>query len=73
MSRGFTNEFLSDYGDYYTFSINKPGYDDDGRWYLDDASSWAVMYIDIIKRKYSYYCTVEDSSGQKTDYYRYIY
>ena len=72
MSRGFTNEFLSDHGDYYMFSVNKPGYDDDGRWYLDDASSWAVMYIDIIKREYSYRCTVEDSSGQKTDYYIYI-
>ena len=72
MSRGFTNEFLSDYGDYYTFSINKPGYDDDGRWYLDDASSWAVMYVHIIKDGFSIY-TVEDASGQKTDYYRYIY
>ena len=50
MSRGFTNEFLSDYGDYYTFSVNKPSYDDDGRWYLDDASSWAVMYVHINKR-----------------------
>ena len=73
MSRGFINEFLSDYGDYYTFSVNKPGYDDDGRWYLDDASSWAVMYINIIKREYSYRCTVEDSSGKKIEYYRYVY
>ena len=54
------------------FSINKPGYDDDGRWYLDDASSWAVMYVHIIKDGFSIY-TVEDASGQKTDYYRYIY
>lgn len=73
MSRGFTNEFLSDHGDYYLFSVNKPGYDDDGRWYLDDASSWAVMYVHIIKDDSSYYCTLEDSSGNKTDYYRYIY
>ena len=72
MSRGFTNEFLSDHGDYYLFSVNKPGYDDDGRWYLDDASSWAVMYVHIIKDGFSIY-TVEDASGQKTDYYRYIY
>ena len=72
MSRGFTNEFLSDHGDYYLFSVNKPGYDDDGRWYLDDASSWAVMYVHIIKDGFSNY-TVEDASGQKTDYYRYIY
>lgn len=73
MSRGFTNEFLSDYGDYYTFSINKPDYDDDFRWYLDDRSSWAIMYIDIIKREHSYCFTVEDSSGKKIDYYRYVY
>ena len=73
MSRGFTNEFLSDHGDYYLFSVNKPGYDDDGRWYLDDASSWAVMYVHIIKDDSSYYGTLEDSLGNKTDYYRYIY
>ena len=72
MSRGFTNEFLSDHGDYYMFSVNKPGYDDDGRWYLDDASSWAVMYVHIIEDGFSNYI-VEDASGQKTDYYRYIY
>ena len=72
MSRGFTMEYLYDHGDYYLFSVNKPDYDDDGRWYLDDASSWAVIYVYITEDKLPD-CTVEDASGQKTDYYRYIY
>ena len=72
MSRGFTSESLYDYGNCYMFSVNKPDYDDDFRWYLDDASSWAVMYVHIIEDGFSNY-TVEDASGQKTDYYRYIY
>jgi len=50
MSRGFTSESLYDYGNCYMFSVNKPDYDDDFRWYLDDRSSWAIMYIYIIKR-----------------------
>ena len=31
------------------------------------------MYINIIKREHSYCFTVEDSSGKKIDYYRYVY
>lgn len=73
MSRGFTSESLYDYGNCYMFSVNKPDYDDDFRWYLDDRSSWAIMYINIIKREHSYCFTVEDSSGKKIDYYRYVY
>ncbi len=72
MSRGFTMEYLHDHGDYYLFSVNKPDYDYDGRWYLDDASSWAVMYVYITEDELPDR-TVEDASGQKTDYYRYIY
>ena len=73
MSRGFTSESLYDYGNCYMFSVNKPDYDDDFRWYLDDRSSWAIMYIYIIKREHSYCWAVEDSSGKKIDYYRYVY
>ena len=73
MSRGFTSESLDVKGDCYSFYVNKPDYDDDFRWYLDDRSSWAIMYIDIIKREHSYCCAVEDSSGKKIDYYRYVY
>ena len=73
MSRGFISESLDDKGDCYSFYVNKPDYDDDFRWYLDDRSSWAIMYIDIIKREHSYCWEVEDSSGKKIDYYRYVY
>ena len=73
MSRGFISESLDDKGDCYSFYVNKPDYDDDFRWYLDDRSSWAIMYINIIKREHSYCFTVEDSSGKKIDYYRYVY
>ena len=73
MSRGFTSESLYDYGNCYMFSVNKPDYDDDFRWYLDDRSSWAIMYIYIIKREHSYCWALEDSSGKKIDYYRYVY
>ena len=73
MSRGFISESLDDKGDCYSFYVNKPDYDDDFRWYLDDRSSWAIMYIDIIKREHSYCWEVEDSSGKKVDYYRYVY
>ena len=73
MSRGFISESLDDKGDCYSFYVNKPDYDDDFRWYLDDRSSWAIMYIYIIKREHSYCWAVEDSSGKKIDYYRYVY
>ena len=73
MSRGFISESLDDKGDCYSFYVNKPDYDDDFRWYLDDRSSWAIMYIYIIKREHLYCWAVEDSSGKKIDYYRYVY
>ena len=45
MSRGFISESLDDKGDCYSFYVNKPDYDDDFRWYLDDRSSWQLCIL----------------------------
>ena len=47
MSRGYTNCAAHDYGRYYNLSINKPMFDDELPWYLEDKSDSILANVDL--------------------------
>ena len=47
MSRGYTNCAAYDNGRYYNLSINKPMFDDELPWYLEDKSDSILANVDL--------------------------
>ena len=47
MSRGYTNCVAYDNGRYYNLSINKPMFDDELPWYLEDKSDSILANVDL--------------------------